>query len=119
MRVARPVTLTEEERGKLESWARGRSLAARWVERAKVVLMAADGARDKEISAKLRITPEKAARWRNRFADLGLAGLEKDAPRRTPARRPNGTVPPGMRSSSISSRAVSRGSRRKGAAPDS
>jgi transposase len=81
MRVARPVALTEEERGTLESWARGRSLAARWVERAKVVLMAADGARDKEIAAKLKITPEKAARWRNRFADFGLAGLEKDAPR--------------------------------------
>ena len=32
--------------------------------RAKVVLMAAAGARDKEIAAKLKITPEKAARWR-------------------------------------------------------
>jgi transposase len=34
----------------------------------------------------LNITAHKAARWRNRFLDLGMAGLEKDAPRagRTP-----------------------------------
>ena len=81
MRVARLVKLTEEERETLGRWARGRSLPARLVERAKLILMAADGARDKEIAAKLKITPEKAARWRKRFAHLGLTGLEKDAPR--------------------------------------
>jgi transposase len=36
---------------------------------------------DKQIAAKLRIMPEKAARWRNRFLDGGLAALDKDAPR--------------------------------------
>jgi len=36
---------------------------------------------DKHIAATLRITPEKAARWRNRFLDGGLAALDKDAPR--------------------------------------
>jgi len=28
----------------------------------------------------LKITPEKAARWRNRFLDGGFAALDKDAP---------------------------------------
>jgi transposase len=36
---------------------------------------------DKQIAARLRIMPEKAARWRNRFLDGGLAALDKDAPR--------------------------------------
>jgi len=36
---------------------------------------------DKQIAAKLKIMPEKAARWRNRFLDGGLAALDKDAPR--------------------------------------
>jgi len=41
---------------------------------------------NKQIAAALRITPEKAARWRNRLLDGGLAALEKDAP--CPGRRP-------------------------------
>ena len=50
-------------------------------ERARIVLLAAGGMQDKQIAAKLRIMPEKAARWRNRFLDGGLAALDKDAPR--------------------------------------
>jgi transposase len=60
------------------------------VERARIVLLAADGKQDLEIAATLKITPKKAARWRARFLRAGLAGLEKDAPRpgRTPSITP-------------------------------
>ena len=81
MRVACPVVLSTEQRNMLESRARARSAAARSVERARIVLMAATGMQDKQIAAKLRIMPEKAARWRNRFLEGGLAALDKDAPR--------------------------------------
>jgi transposase len=81
MRVARPVVLSAEQRELLEARARARSAAARSVERARIVLLAAAGMQDKQIAAKLRIMPEKAARWRNRFLDGGLAALDKDAPR--------------------------------------
>lgn len=81
MRVARPVVLNVEQRDALQARARARSAPARSVERARIVLMAAAGMQDKEIAAKLKIMPEKAARWRNRFLDGGLAALEKDAPR--------------------------------------
>jgi transposase len=81
MRVARPVVLSPEQRGMLEPRARARSAAARSVERARIVLLAAAGMENKQIAAKLRIMPEKAARWRNRFLDGGLAALDKDAPR--------------------------------------
>jgi len=81
MRLARTVVLSAAQREMLESRARARSAAARSVERARIVLLAAAGMQDKQIAAKLRIMPEKAARWRNRFLDGGLAALDKDAPR--------------------------------------
>jgi transposase len=61
---------------------RARSLSARQVKRAKVVLLAAEGKTDLEIAAALRIGNHKVARWRKRFLKLGLVGLEKDASRR-------------------------------------
>ena len=81
MRVARPVSLSSEQRQALERQARARSLPARRVERARIILRAAEGWQDKKIAAELGITPEKAARWRNRFLLGGLAALQKDAPR--------------------------------------
>jgi transposase len=56
------------------------------VERARIVLLASAGWQDRQIAAKLKITSAKAARWRNRFLDGGLAALDKDAPR--PGRTP-------------------------------
>ena len=87
MRVAAEVELTNEQRLTLEQWARGRSLAARQVERARIILLAADGKQDIEIASKLGITNQKTARWRRRFLEAGLTGLEKDAPR--PGRTPS------------------------------
>jgi transposase len=82
MRVAPPVVIDSSQKGALEQWARSRSLPLRQVERAKVVLLAAEGKTDLEIAATLRIGNHKVARWRKRFLKLGLAGLEKDASRR-------------------------------------
>ena len=61
MRAARPVVLSDEQRDTLETRARARSASARSVERARIVLLAASGMQDKQIAAKLRIMPEKAA----------------------------------------------------------
>ena len=90
MRVAPQVVLTDGQEQTLRQWARGRSLPARQVERARVVLLAAEGKQDLEIAAEIGISNQKAARWRKRFLEFGLAGLEKDAPRpgRTPTITP-------------------------------
>jgi len=90
MRVAPPVVLTEDQKRTLHQWARGRSLPARQVERARVVLLAAAGKQDLEIAAEVGISNQKVARWRKRFLKLGLAGLEKDASR--PGRKPTITA---------------------------
>jgi transposase len=86
MRIAAAVALSPEQKQALERMARARSLPARVVERARVVLLAADGLENKQIARRMRMTPEKAARWRKRFLEGGIAALEKDAPR--PGRTP-------------------------------
>src|SRR4051794_26580971 len=90
MRVARPVNLQPDQEAVLERRAPARSAPARSVERSRIVLLASAGLQDQQIAAKLKITPEKVARWRNRFLEGGLAALEKDAPRpgRTPTITP-------------------------------
>ncbi|MGH9564668.1 MAG: IS630 family transposase [Candidatus Angelobacter sp.] len=90
MRVARRVILSAEQQQALKARARARRAPARSVERARIVLLAAAGLKDRQIAARLQITPEKAARWRNRFLDRGLGTLDKDAPRsgRKPAIAP-------------------------------
>jgi transposase len=86
MRIAPAIVLSPGQRAALEQRAKSRSLPARVVERASIVLLAADGQQDKEIAATLRMTPKKISRWRKRFLTLGMAGLERDAPR--PGRTP-------------------------------
>jgi transposase len=81
MRVAPPVVLDDQQRKTLEQWARSRSLPIRQVQRAKIILLAADGMQDLEIAAAVHISNQKAARWRKRFLLRGFPGLEKDAPR--------------------------------------
>jgi transposase len=90
MRIAAAVILTNDQRAKLEAYARGRRISARVVLRARIVLLAAEGRQDLEIARLLSIVPCTAARWRSRFLRDGIAGLERDAPRpgRTPSLSP-------------------------------
>lgn len=87
MRVAPQIILTEEQRKVLRRWARGRKTAARVVRRSQIVLLAAEGKDNLEIAADLGVERTIVARWRRRFAEQGLAGIEKDAPRG--GRKPN------------------------------
>jgi transposase len=81
MRRACRITLSDEDRATLERWSRGRSTQARLVTRARVVLAAAEGRENKDIAAELNISRGAVARWRDRFAAAGAAGISNDAPR--------------------------------------
>lgn len=81
MRRASPIVLTEKQREALSRWSRGRKTPARLVLRARIVLRAAEGMQNKDIATELGTDANTVGRWRNRFADQGLAGIEKDAPR--------------------------------------
>jgi transposase len=81
MRVACRIDVTKDERKRLERWARGRSTPARLVLRSKIVLLAAEGMMNKDIAEHVGTDRQTVARWRKRFAQKRLAGIEKDAPR--------------------------------------
>jgi DNA-directed RNA polymerase specialized sigma24 family protein len=68
------------------------------VQRAKIILLAAEGLGNDEIAARLDTRREVVSTWRKRFFEKGLEGLE-DRPR--PGRPP--VFPPGGRRRSESS----------------
>ena len=86
MRVALPIVLSEEVRRKLKQQSRGRSAQARVVLRSRIVLLAGEGFKNKQIAAALKVAPRMAALWRGRFLERGIEGLLQDAPR--PGRTP-------------------------------
>jgi len=90
VRVAPRISLTEAQRAVLTQQARGRSVPVRVCQRAKMVLLAAEGRQNKEIAQSLSTAPATVARWRFRFLQQGVPGIETDAPR--PGRKPS--LPP-------------------------
>ncbi|SAL00216.1 transposase [Caballeronia arationis] len=91
MRIAAKVELSEAQRKQLEMWATGRTIPVRLAERAKMILLAAQGKTDKEIGADLAIWRGTVARWRGRFIADGVTGngmrLDPGASRRSPRAR--------------------------------
>lgn len=81
MRRAVDIELDEEMRINLEKLRKSRMTSVRLVERASIVLMASEGLENIEIAERLNMTRQKVGRWRRRFQEHGLAGIEKDATR--------------------------------------
>lgn len=71
------IELTTEERILLEQQARRYTLPYRDVMRAKIVLLAAQGYGNDEIAARLDSRREIVSKWRKRFFEERLAGLEE------------------------------------------
>jgi transposase len=68
--------LMPEQRGDLQRWAQSRTLPAGDVFRAKLILALADGTTYREIARSLKTSLPTIARWKMRFEQDGLAGLE-------------------------------------------
>ena len=75
------IELTPDEKTRLESIARKYTSSYYCVVRAKVVLLAAQKIDNKEIGERLELPRQVVSKWRKRFFEEGLAGLE-DRPRR-------------------------------------
>ena len=84
------VILTDAERAELEHIAACYTRSYLEVQRAKLVLMAAEGMTNTEIGARLGMSREAVGRWRRRFCEQRLEGL-RDKPRAGRPRR----FPPG------------------------
>ncbi len=67
---------TEQQRAVLKKRARAHT-APHWeVVRAKIVLLASEGTSNKEIAARLDTSPQVVWKWRKRFYEEGMEGLE-------------------------------------------
>jgi transposase len=66
---------------KLERIRRGRSSPVRAKQRAGIILLAADGLKNKQIASRLGQDKMKVGRWRSRYAQGGLEAILKDKTR--------------------------------------
>ncbi len=82
-RIGRPtvtIVLSDEERETLERWARRPTSAQALALRCRIVLAAAEGTSNRAIAAALDCHPVTVGKWRRRFAQWRLDGLQ-DEPR--------------------------------------
>jgi hypothetical protein len=84
------IVLSGEERAELERRVACYTLPHKVVVRAKMILYAADGQSNAEIARRLETAAEVVARWRKRFFEERLAGLEDRERAGRPRRFPPG-----------------------------
>lgn len=86
-----PIDLTMEEKRRLEQMVRKYTLPYFKVVRARIILLAAEGVSNTGIAEYLHLPREVVSRWRKRFFEERLAGLD-DLPRcgRPPVFSPSG-----------------------------
>jgi transposase len=82
MRQAVGIELSESEQKTLRSWSRSRTAPARLVSRAKIILLASLGQSNTAIAAELAMDRTVVGRWRIRFAEDRLDGIEHERPGR-------------------------------------
>jgi hypothetical protein len=79
----RILTIPDPDRAELGRRARDRGAPARVAERARIVLLAAEGMTGPQIAERAGCTEPTVIKWRRQYAEDGLAGLAD-------ARRPGG-----------------------------
>ena len=85
MRVAPEIVLTSEEQAELTRLVQSKRASVRLTQRARIVLLAAKGMQNKDIAAELDVGRVQVARWRERYQQLRIAGIERDLPRGAPS----------------------------------
>src|SRR4051812_30743953 len=85
-RAAAALGLRDGDRELLVSLTRSSSVRAGLAQRARIVLLAADGVSNTAIADKVGVTRQTVVGWRGRYEEGGLAGLE-DGPRSGRPRR--------------------------------
>ena len=78
--MARPkleLALSPAQKQELQRLLKAPSTPQKRVRRARIVLLAAQGLESSRIAQELRTSPTTVGLWRQRFIDLGLAGLEE------------------------------------------
>lgn len=77
--------LRRGDRDILECWTRSGTIEARMAKRARIVLMAAEGASNRDIGEVVDLHYNQVGLWRKRYEQAGLAGLgDEERPGRPP-----------------------------------
>ena len=73
------IVLTDDERETLTAWSRSTAGEHRMVERSRIILLAAEGLPAREIARRLKTRLARVSKWRRRFWQDRLSGLEDAA----------------------------------------
>ncbi len=87
MRIATEIVLTKKQREELTKLVNSKLTSVRMAQRARIILLSADGLQNTDIAEKLKVGRVQVSRWRGRYAELGLAGIERDLPRGAPEKK--------------------------------
>jgi len=73
-----PISLSDPEEEQLKAMVNSRSLPHGLITRARIVLMAAEGSTNNEISKKIGLSHQIVCKWRQRYLKQGLSGLHEE-----------------------------------------
>jgi transposase len=80
-----PLVVSDEDRDELGSWVRSRTIDHRYAQRARIVLLAADGDSNRAIGETVGMHYNQVSVWRSRYAEFGIDGLfDEERPGRPP-----------------------------------
>jgi transposase len=71
--------LRDGDRERLSAWTRSSSVRAGLAQRARIVLLAADGVSNTHIAARVGVSRQTVVSWRARYARGGIAGLRDES----------------------------------------
>ncbi len=71
-----PLELREGDRDILESWLRSGTIESRLAQRARIMLLAAEGRSNRAIAELVGLHYNQVGLWRARYGEFGLAGLD-------------------------------------------
>ncbi len=83
MSVAAPLALRAGDESRLTAMARSQTITAAAAQRARIVLLAAEGVPNAEIARRVGVSRPTVVGWRGRYRERGMAGLaDEDRPGR-------------------------------------
>ena len=77
-RSCEELTIPDDDHGTLTGWSNSRSLPQYLVERAKIVLLAAEGRSNPEISSAVGVSSSTVRRWKSSYRQHGIDGLHDE-----------------------------------------
>jgi transposase len=84
VRVAPEIVLSDEEHEVLDELIRSKLTSVRVALRVRIVLLCALGLQNTEIALALDVGRPQVSRWRQRYLESGLEGIQRDLPRGAP-----------------------------------